>query len=109
MKTQSKTDWDRVKREAKADTPIAVDRASEPYDPNDEEAVFAHWEGATIRQNGVVTSQVRRRGPAKLPTKKQVAIRFDADVLEGLRASGKGWQTRVNSVMRAWLESNQTK
>ena len=99
MKTQSKTYWDLVKREAKANTPIAVDRASEPYDPSDEEAVFAHWEGVTIRQNGVVTGQVRRRGPARLPTKKQVAIRFDADVLEGLRASGKSWQTRVNSVM----------
>lgn len=50
MKTQSKTDWERVKREAKADSPIAVDRASEFYDPNDDGAVFAYWEGATIRQ-----------------------------------------------------------
>jgi uncharacterized protein (DUF4415 family) len=109
MKTQSKTDWERVKREAKLDAPVSVDMTAEPYDPNDEEAVFAHWEGATIRQNGVVTGQVRRRGPSKLPVKKQVAIRFDADVLDGLRASGKGWQTRVNNVMRAWLESNQAK
>lgn len=109
MKTQSKTDWERVKREAKANAPIAVDMASGPYDPNDEDAVFAHWADASIRQNGVLTGQVRRRGPAKLPTKKQVAIRFDADVLDGLKASGKGWQTRVNNVMRAWLESNQVK
>jgi uncharacterized protein (DUF4415 family) len=30
-------------------------------------------------------------------------IRFDADVLAGLRATGKGWQTRVNDAMRQWL------
>ena len=45
----------------------------------------------------------RVRGPNKLPTKKQVAIRFDDDVLTALRASGKGWQTRVNDAMREWL------
>ncbi len=50
MKTQSRTDWERVKREAKADAPISVDRESEPYDPNDEDAVFAYWKDATIRQ-----------------------------------------------------------
>ena len=46
------------------------------------------------------------RGPNKLPTKKQVAIRFDEDVLTALRATGKGWQTRVNDVMREWLKLN---
>lgn len=27
-------------------------------------------------------------------------MRIDADVLEALRASGKGWQTRVNAILR---------
>jgi uncharacterized protein (DUF4415 family) len=52
-------------------------------------------------------STLRRvRGPNKLPTKKQVAIRFDADVLDALRATGKGWQTRVNDVMREWVKDH---
>jgi uncharacterized protein (DUF4415 family) len=34
-------------------------------------------------------------------------IRFDPDVLEGLRATGKGWQTRVNEVMREWLKTQR--
>ena len=34
--------------------------------------------------------------PLKVPT----TIRFDADVLAALKASGKGWQTRVNEAMR---------
>ena len=38
--------------------------------------------------------------PLKVPT----TIRFDADVLEGLRATGKGWQTRVNEAMREWVK-----
>ncbi|MDR1310689.1 MAG: BrnA antitoxin family protein [Burkholderiaceae bacterium] len=48
----------------------------------------------------------RVRGPNKLPTKKQTAIRFDAEVLDGLRATGRGWQTRVNNVMREWLKQH---
>jgi uncharacterized protein (DUF4415 family) len=36
-------------------------------------------------------------------TKQQVAIRFDRDVLAALRATGPGWQTRVNDVMREWV------
>jgi len=41
--------------------------------------------------------------PLKVPT----TIRFDADVLEGLRATGKGWQTRVNEAMREWVKSHR--
>lgn len=48
----------------------------------------------------------RARGPQKSPVKVQTTIRFDADVLEGLRATGKGWQTRVNDAMREWLRSH---
>ncbi|WP_332852473.1 BrnA antitoxin family protein [Duganella sp. S19_KUP01_CR8] len=32
-----------------------------------------------------------------------VIVRFDQDVLDALKASGKGWQTRVNDVVRDWL------
>ncbi len=46
----------------------------------------------------------RARGRPPLETPKvATAIRFDADVLAGLRATGKGWQTRVNDAMREWL------
>ena len=33
-------------------------------------------------------------------------IRFDVDVLEGLKATGKGWQTRVNDTMRERLKTH---
>ena len=56
-----------------------------------------------------VEAQARKRGrPAGTATKKQVAIRFDRDVLAALRATGPGWQTRVNDVMREWVSRSST-
>lgn len=46
------------------------------------------------------TLGVRRRGPQKAPTKVSTTIRLDADLLEALKASGEGWQTRVNALVR---------
>jgi uncharacterized protein (DUF4415 family) len=42
----------------------------------------------------------RVRGPQVSPTKELVSIRLDRDLLESLRASGKGWQSRVNAILR---------
>jgi len=46
---------------------------------------------------------VRRRGergPQKAPTKKQVTLRLDKDVVERFRATGPGWQVRMNEALR---------
>ena len=49
------------------------------------------------------TLGVRRREPQKAPTKVSTTIRFDADLLEALKATGEGWQTRVNALVRREL------
>jgi uncharacterized protein (DUF4415 family) len=36
------------------------------------------------------------------PGKEAVTLRLDRDVLKWLRAQGKGYQTRINQVLRAW-------
>ena len=46
------------------------------------------------------------RGAQKRPTKVATTIRFDQDVLEVLKAGGRGWQTRVNEAMREWLKTH---
>jgi uncharacterized protein (DUF4415 family) len=51
---------------------------------------------------------VRRRrgrpvGSKEEVTKEAVKIRLDADVMAALRASGDGWQTRINDALRASL------
>lgn len=47
---------------------------------------------------------VRRGRPPKPDAKRQVTLRLDPDVLDRLRASGPGWQVRVNEALRAWLD-----
>lgn len=40
------------------------------------------------------------RGPQVAPVKQQVTLRLDQDVLETFRASGAGWQGRINAALR---------
>jgi uncharacterized protein (DUF4415 family) len=42
------------------------------------------------------------------PAKQQVTIRVDSDVLEWLRTHGRGYQTRINRILRAAMESQTT-
>jgi uncharacterized protein (DUF4415 family) len=43
-----------------------------------------------------------------LPTKEAVSIRLDEDVLSFFRASGKGYQTRINAVLRSYVKAHKT-
>lgn len=48
---------------------------------------------------------IRRRGPQKSPTKTLVAIRLDRDLVDAMKATGMGWQTRANAALRASMMS----
>jgi uncharacterized protein (DUF4415 family) len=39
------------------------------------------------------------------PPKQQLTIRLDADVLKWLKGNGRGYQTRINHILRAAMES----
>jgi uncharacterized protein (DUF4415 family) len=39
------------------------------------------------------------------PAKLQLTIRLDADVLDWLKSNGRGYQTRINRILRAAMES----
>ena len=41
------------------------------------------------------------------PEKKQLTLRLDADVLEWMKAQGKGYQSRINAVLRAYYEAHR--
>ena len=58
---------------------------------------------AEALQRALADQPRKRCRPLSPSTKQQVAIRFDRDVLAALRATGPGWQTRVNDVMREWV------
>lgn len=44
-------------------------------------------------------------GSVKPEKKIPTTIRFDPDVLQALKASGRGWQSRVNAAIREWLKA----
>ena len=41
-----------------------------------------------------------RRGDFYRPLKRQITARVDADVLDWLKAQGKGYQSRINAILR---------
>jgi uncharacterized protein (DUF4415 family) len=48
------------------------------------------------------------RGRPRLESPKVlVSIRYDADIIERFRATGEGWQTRMNDALRDWLREHQ--
>ncbi|WP_404356633.1 BrnA antitoxin family protein [Methylotuvimicrobium sp. KM1] len=51
-------------------------------------------------------TKLRGRGKQKTPTKVSTTIRFDADVLDAFKATGSGWQTRMNEALKEWLKEH---
>lgn len=49
---------------------------------------------------------VRRGRPKADVVKPRTTIRFEPNVLEQFRASGPGWQTRMNVVLVEWLKTH---
>lgn len=82
MKTSSKTDWERLAKMDDKD----IDTSDIP------ELDDAFFQNAELR----------------VPVKKPVTLRLDADVLEWFKAGGKGYQTRINQLLRKYMESQTT-
>ncbi len=86
-----------MKKQVEADVLIAFDPEVDPYDPNDDAEVDAFWAGATI---------TRGRGRPPLAVKRPTLnMRVDAEILEAFKATGPGWQTRINSLLRDAVKS----
>jgi len=47
------------------------------------------------------------RGPQKAPTKERITIRLSRDVVDQFRATGDGWQTRVDAALQDWLANHK--
>ena len=70
-------------------------------DPEDApELTETFFQDATLFKGNKVQARGRPKSGA---TKEPVKLRLDADVLAALRATGDGWQTRINETLRASL------
>jgi uncharacterized protein (DUF4415 family) len=57
-----------------------------------------------------VGEQLVRRGRPPAEQRKQLlTVRYDEDVVAGFKATGKGWQTRMNDALREWLKTHPAK
>lgn len=85
---------------------------SSPFSP-EQIAAAIDWSKGVVTRGGGVAATIgaikRTRGPNKQPTKAQVAIRLDPDVLSAFLAGGPGWQTRLNAALKDWLASQPKK
>lgn len=50
---------------------------------------------------------VARRGLQPAERKQQVTLRIDSDVLRWFRAQGRGYQSRINALLRAYMEAHR--
>lgn len=48
----------------------------------------------------------RPRGPQKAPVKERITIRLSPEVVEPFRATGDGWQTRLDAALKDWLKTH---
>lgn len=84
---QSETDWDRV--DAMADEEIDLSET-----PEVSPEMFAR--------------AVVRRGLKPVSRKTQLTLRIDSDVLEWYKNQGAGYQTKINALLRAYMEAHQS-
>ena len=52
-----------------------------------------------------IAKGIVRRGLKVVGPKELVSLRIDADVLKWFKASGAGYQTRINAVLRAYKDA----
>jgi uncharacterized protein (DUF4415 family) len=82
MSKTSKTDWERL---AKLDDK-SIDTGDIPE----------------------LTEDFFRRAELRVPVKQAVTIRLDADVLEWFKGQGAGYQTRINQLLRQYMQAHQS-
>ncbi|MBV8048044.1 MAG: BrnA antitoxin family protein [Paludibacterium sp.] len=73
-----------------------------------------HFKPASEALAGVLPSEVlnemmrkKTRGPQKTPTKEQVTLRLSKEVLDAYRATGRGWQSRIDDDLKAIVHGDK--
>jgi len=84
--------------------------AEDPDNPELTEEFFAQARPASEVMSPALYAKLvahRKQGRPKAETPKVfTSIRLDADVLATFKATGKGWQTRINAALREWVATH---
>ena len=86
---------------AETEAAIQAGIAQDPDNPEWTAEDFARARPAAEVVPDLVNAWRRTRGAQKKPTKELVSLRIEREVLDRLRATGPGWQTRANDMLRA--------
>jgi uncharacterized protein (DUF4415 family) len=81
------TDWARLDVMGEAELGAAI--AADPDDPANDPAFWEHV------------------GSVHPRPKERLTIRVDADVVDWFRQHGRGWETRMNAALRAYVEAQR--
>jgi uncharacterized protein (DUF4415 family) len=84
-----------------AQAPEQVDDPECPYDPSDPAAVEAFWKNGTLRRPG-------QRGPGRKAKKVLLSMRYSPEVVAYFKATGEGWQTRMDEALKEWVASHRS-
>jgi len=82
---ESKTDWKRAHTISQTQVERLADK--------DEGPLAAGWESTVM--------------VGLPPAKQDIHIRLDGDILDWFKARGRGYQTRINAVLRAFVQTRQ--
>ncbi len=72
--------------------------------PDDWTHAFVAHSAAELRK---IVAERHTRGPNDNPTKEQVTVRYSPEVLAYFRATGAGWQTRMDEALREYVSRHK--
>ena len=107
----NKAEWDAAV--AAAPDRVPYDPETDSYDPNDPKAVAAAMKSAVVVRGGGIAAvrealaakrRPGQRGPQKAPTKERISLRLSREVLAHFRATGAGWQSRIDEALKGVLK-----
>ncbi|HQU93035.1 MAG TPA: BrnA antitoxin family protein [Pyrinomonadaceae bacterium] len=82
----SETDWERVRN------------------MRDEDIDFSDLPEVTPE---MFANAIVRKGFKPLPNKQQITLRIDQDVITFFREQGQGYQTKINQLLRAYMDAHK--
>lgn len=92
-----------------ADAPDTVEDTECAYNPNDAQAVADFWKNGVVSHSyQEFTEKTRGRGKQKAPTKISTTLRLSPEVMAYFKATGDGWQTRVDAALREYIQAHPT-